>query len=763
VTTNQRENQYHALCAHLGLVGGVTSVKFKCPIHGDKKASGTASLGKDGRVLITCHVGCRIEDILEAWGFSMRDLFPEDRQPEPKQKYSPIVSTYPYTNKEGILFYEKVRRADKSFTQRRKDSSGGWIYNRQGIPPVLYNLPEVSKSEIVVICEGEKDADALMATGFTATTGENGAGKGKWKPEYTDQLTGKHVLILGDNDTVGRDYQAEIANALHGKAATVKVLDLAKIWPEIPEHGDISDYIEAMGLEEALSKLADLIHDTPEWEPVITQNSQTEEWKPPISLGDVVLPEFPAQCLPDAMRDYVLAVSEAMQVSVDMSAVAALVVTAICIQKKLVIKGKADWYEPLNLYATIVALPAERKSALLQAMTKVLFEYERDINEQLKDAIAEYQIRKNILEKTVRELEDKAAKGKGAVTAEDVIETRKELEELKEIKPMRLLADDVSPEALTTLLAEQNGKMAVVSAEGGIFEILNGRYSQSVNIDTFLKAHASDPVRVDRRGRPSEYIPHPALSVLLAIQPVVLDGLMGNDAFRGRGLTARFLYSIPTSKVGRRSFETPPISPVSESKYRGMIYSLLAIQQEDKPRIIELSSDAYRLSADFATELEPKLSGDLETMGDWAGKFHGAILRIAGILHASQHSQNCTDIELSAKTMQDAITIGRYFLEHAKAAYTLMGADQQIQQAKYVLRQLEKQHYERIARRDLFRMCRGRFKKTEDINPALELLTEYGYITESEVERKGVGRKPDTQYKVNPFLYGQNGLNGQNC
>ena len=91
---------------------------------------------------------------------------------------------------------------------------------------------------------------------------------------------------------------------------------------------------------------------------------------------------------------------------------------------------------------------------------------------------------------------------------------------------LRLMADDASPEALTSLLAENNGKMSVVSAEGGIFDILAGRYSNGVNIDTFLKGHAGDSLRVDRRGRPSEYIAHPALSVLLTIQPAVLDGIM---------------------------------------------------------------------------------------------------------------------------------------------------------------------------------------------------------------------------------------------
>ena len=92
----------------------------------------------------------------------------------------------------------------------------------------------------------------------------------------------------------------------------------------------------------------------------------------------------------------------------------------------------------------------------------------------------------------------------------------------------------------------------------------------------------------------------------------------------------------------------------------------------------------------------------------------------------------------------------------------LMGADEQVQGAKYVLRQLEKQQYEKITRTELTRLCRSRFRKAEDINPALELLVEYGYIQEVETEYKGVGRRPEAQYKINPFLYGKNGINGNN-
>ena len=41
----------------------------------------------------------------------------------------------------------------------------------------------------------------------------------------------------------------------------------------------------------------------------------------------------------------------------------------------------------------------------------------------------------------------------------------------------RLVADDITPEAAASLLAEQGGRLAIISAEGGIFDIIAGRYS----------------------------------------------------------------------------------------------------------------------------------------------------------------------------------------------------------------------------------------------------------------------------------------------
>jgi putative DNA primase/helicase len=50
--------------------------KAKCPAHDDRVPSLSIKEGSDGRVLLHCHAGCSIDDILRALGLTLRDLFP---------------------------------------------------------------------------------------------------------------------------------------------------------------------------------------------------------------------------------------------------------------------------------------------------------------------------------------------------------------------------------------------------------------------------------------------------------------------------------------------------------------------------------------------------------------------------------------------------------------------------------------------------------------------------------------------------------------
>lgn len=482
------------------------------------------------------------------------------------------------------------------------------------------------------------------------------------------------------------------------------------------------------------------------------------------------LPAFPAEALPPAMRDYALAISESIQVPVDMAAVGLLAVCALAVQSVWKVEIKPDWAEPLNLYALIIARPSERKSPVLREIASPVYNFETAEQARREQPIREGQAKRQILEKRLAAAIDAAAKpAKGKSTAaqagglcaeQDVYDLQREIAELQEVKPFRLLADDVTPEALTSLLAAYGGRIGVFSAEGGLFKILSGLYSgQSANIDGFLKAYSGDPVRVDRKGRPSETIQDPALTLLLMAQPQVLTEIAGNADFSGKGLLARFLYSLPASKVGGRTYRTKPIPADMRDAFCQTLAAMLEVQASHTgpAQIIRLSDEADALSEAFANVLELRLCGDLADVEGWAGKYHGQVARIAGILHCFENGPDAGAELLTGGTFQAAATIGAYFLAHAQAALTHAGLTKTPlrRDAEYLWRRLQTGGKAYFTRKEVLRLCQ-RFD-AESLRPPLEELARRGYIKLERRRPEGKGRPSETVFISPAALLGAQG------
>lgn len=124
------------------------------------------------------------------------------------------TKAYAYTLADGkpvgvVLRYEKA--GEKTFRQATLHADGLWRLNGSGIDLwPLYRLPALGP--VVVIAEGEKAADAIVAAGFCATTTCGGAGKsGK-----TDlgPLKGRKVIVWPDNDRAGIIHAGQLLAAL---------------------------------------------------------------------------------------------------------------------------------------------------------------------------------------------------------------------------------------------------------------------------------------------------------------------------------------------------------------------------------------------------------------------------------------------------------------------------------------------------------------------------------------------------------------------
>jgi hypothetical protein len=374
------------------------------------------------------------------------------------------------------------------------------------------------------------------------------------------------------------------------------------------------------------------------------------------------------------------------------------------------------------------------------------------MNEQMEPALRENQAKRKDLQRQITQLEKRLERSADSELELELRDCEHQLEDLPELKSVRYYADDCTPEALTSLLCANNGIFSVISTEGGIFDILAGRYNRKPNLETWLKGHCGDEIRVDRRGREPEYIPRPTLSAVLTVQPSVLSEIMSNNTMEGRGLLARFLYCSPPSLIGKRSFLTPPVPGATSAAYEQLIQNLMDLPTGECPSVLHLSSEARRSFSSFFLDHENYLKEGGRAISDWAAKYTGAVLRLAGLLHLADGNSS---LEISCQTLRSAITIGRYFLLHAEFAYTQIATDLSIQQAQLVIAKLKELGKDVVRHYDLFRMCRGKFfHSAQDIDPTLELLQEHGYLRlEEPPATSRTGRKPGVQIVLNPAAF----------
>jgi hypothetical protein len=493
------------------------------------------------------------------------------------------------------------------------------------------------------------------------------------------------------------------------------------------------------------------------------------EWEPPATFYEHSRPPFPVSELPDSIRPFVEGLARETQTPADLPAILTLTIAAGVVAGKVRVQARPGWTEPTNVYAVVVLPPGNRKSAVFQSVSEPLEEIERDLVAGSRDEIARAASEYKMLEERKVRLEKEASRAdnpedRKAKAAEAVAVAQQLAAATVPVAP-RLIVSDATSEVLSTLLAEHGGRITMLSTEGGPFETMAGRYSNGIpNIDVFLKGHSGDTLRIDRRGR-SEFVQQPALTIGLTVQPDVIAGLAKNPGFRGRGLLARFFYCLPQSIVGCRQIDPQSLSDQHRKQYRRAIKLLAEIepgadrQGDPAPRLLYLTAEANALLKEFEHDLEPRLAddGELGPLADWAGKLSGAVVRLAAVLWLIERAESVAQLwseKIDATAMRRAIAIGQYLTQHARVAFAEMGADANVENAKRVLRWIEKTSTREFTRRDAHQAHRSRFKTVDEIDPALDLLESHSYIRPliEAGDNRRPGRKASQSYAVNPYF-----------
>ncbi|MEU7868033.1 DUF3987 domain-containing protein [Dactylosporangium sp. NPDC049140] len=484
-------------------------------------------------------------------------------------------------------------------------------------------------------------------------------------------------------------------------------------------------------------------------------------WPPPIPLAARHgAPPYPVEALPAWLADMVSAVAEFTQTPTDLAGCLALAALSTAAGGRACAEVRPGWREPCNLFTAVVLPPGSRKSAVFATMTRPLLAAERTLIDRAKPAIVEAELARRVASKAAERAANAAAHADSGARDRllaDAAGATMNADAITVPVLPRLIADDVTSEQAASLLAEQGGRLAVLSAEGGIFATLAGRYSGAPNLEVFLKGHAGDMLRVDRRSRPAEHVDRPALTLGLAIQPEVLRDIASMPGFRGKGLLARILFAVPENTVGRRRIGADPVPTAIAEAYATNLGTLVAaLDGWTDPAVMPLTSAANARVLDIERDVEPRLgpSGAWAHIVDWGSKFTGAIVRIAGLLHLATHGGNGCTRPVEVDTVDQAAALGRYFAEHALAAFDDMGADPVIDDARHILGWIERTVSRRFTKRDLFSaLSRGRFRKAADLDPALNLLQAHGYLRAEPIpERVGAGRPPSSAWLTHPEI-----------
>jgi hypothetical protein len=155
----------------------------------------------------------------------------------------------------------------------RTPDGSAWTIEGMPTPRPLFELPELLAAEPgsrVYVVEGEKAADTARSIGLTATTSPHGSKSAKqadWSP-----VAGHEVVISPDHDESGEGYANDVTTlCIAAGAKSVRVIRLAEIWAQMPEGGDMADYVEHRGgdAEAVRAEVEALADNAPEVVPKI--------------------------------------------------------------------------------------------------------------------------------------------------------------------------------------------------------------------------------------------------------------------------------------------------------------------------------------------------------------------------------------------------------------------------------------------------------------------------------------------------------------
>lgn len=406
----------------------------------------------------------------------------------------------------------------------------------------------------------------------------------------------------------------------------------------------------------------------------VTSEDELPAWEEPILEKILKAPEIPENLLPDRIKGVLTELAASLQVDLGLTLIIALSIASACVQGHVKVAVFNSWIINVNLYVIGIAESGERKSGIINFLSRPLLEWDEKQVQASQDKIIEHQIQTEMWSSRYKKL-----------TAQEVLSEneKKEVVELKklitepQIGATHIMVNDATPEALVKYLASNDGCGAIIADEGGLFKTLAGLYSNGqANTDLILKAWDGTPYSQIRVGRPDCYIKSPLLTFGILAQPAVIKKMLEKEAFTDNGFKERFIFYQPESKLGLRKSNPPDITEEQKNCFSAVMTKLLTLRENNQLIELTLSEQAQEKRQKLGKQLEDMFNRKIgKQYPAFVSKLQEKIVRISALYHLINKGVNDTIID--ATDFGKACALGKIFLHHFDKIMSLNTASEE--------------------------------------------------------------------------------------
>jgi len=396
------------------------------------------------------------------------------------------------------------------------------------------------------------------------------------------------------------------------------------------------------------------------------------DFSDPISVEfDEDTDPFPLDVFPSALKAPIEEMVRHYKVKVALPAMVTLSVNSAAIGRGIIVMSNVR-RTYANIYALLGAESGTGKSVVHEDLAQVMLDVQNEILEKfLKEEKPSLEAELKLLEREIQQIIKEAVPDHAGDTRQlrltDLFKRQAELNDQLE-SAYRLVSSDFTSEALGKLLAASGEQMAVLSDEGGIaLYNMMGRYTKGDTTDDIFLSMCKTVTShiVDRATRAPILLKAPCVTLLLMVQPDLLNKAFADERLRVGGFLARCFFLDSRMRVQYEDEQSLPapcaaVMGAWDKHIRDLIQAFRLAEQSFQ---VGVSPEVRVASRKFKNEIVDRMRADWSDVKTFAIRWCERAWEIALNFHVALHGTDCFKYPLILETFNNAVKVVRWFIE----------------------------------------------------------------------------------------------------